>query len=177
MRRLKLKSVFLVLAWSAWATVIAADMAPEGDGEEAESTELPKEVQAVLDEVLPAEAYTDVTRCVRGRQVRRVEILDDKHVLMFGSHGRAWLNRLHNRCRGIHPSMMLMFDAWGTKLCHLDFVRARDRRRDTFDNFREDAMTGGYATRCRLGKFEEMTHQQAETVLEAFRTDRDKPQS
>ena len=126
-------------------------------------------VEAVLAETLPADAYVGTTDCIRARGVRRVDVLDRGHLLVFGSHERAWLNRLETRCLGIRDDMIIMFDLWGTKVCRWDFAYAQDRRKHSFDNYRDGGIIGGYASRCRLGEFEEIDHQQAEMLPQAFR--------
>ncbi len=126
-------------------------------------------VEAVLSEALPADAYVETTDCIRARGVKRVDVLDRGHLLIFGSHKRAWINRLETQCLGIRDDMIIMFDLWGTKICRYDFAYAQDRSKHSFDNYRDGGIIGGYASRCRLGPFEEVDHQQAEMVLEAFR--------
>ncbi len=132
-------------------------------------------IEAVLNEALPADAYVETTDCIRARGVKRVDVLDRGHLLIFGSHKRAWLNRLETQCPGIRDDMIIMFDLWGTKICRYDFAYAQDRSKHSFDNYRDGGIIGAYASRCRLGAFEEMDHQQAEMVLEAFRKAQGEP--
>ena len=91
-----------------------------------------------LDPVL-GEAQT----CLRSREIKTIEILSDKVLVIKGSHGRYWLNRLTHACAGLGRNMILKLGSFGNQVC------ANDR----FQAF-EPHDVGIFAAECRWSKFE-----------------------
>lgn len=117
------------------------------------------EAAAILDDVLPEEAYLVTEHCISTRRVRRVDVLDEQHVL-FETRREAWLSRLPMNCRGMRPGHILVFDQTGSQLCQHDRMTAREPGIAANEDF---------PPRCRLGRFERIEREQAGMLREQFK--------
>lgn len=122
-----------------------------------------RSVEQLLSELPDRESWGASERCLRTWEYRRVEILDNKHLLFYGAHGKVWLNRLRQRCVGLRPSATLRFDLHSGQVCNLDSVTAIEPRLWFWDRV---------SGTCSLGSFEPLPLAQAELLKDQMRRQR-----
>ncbi|MCR9278456.1 MAG: DUF6491 family protein [Pseudomonadaceae bacterium] len=163
---LKLFLLGLLLTPAAsWASSDAvADAADESDETPAidqSDDAAVEDLATVLSEVLPDDAYSGgVERCLSNHEYRNIEIVSDQYLLVRGSRGRAWVNELPRRCRGMRRDSILVTESRVGRICQSDLFRAMDR-----------VDFGGppiaHAT-CVFGVFQPVAADQVELIREAL---------
>lgn len=103
-------------------------------------------------------AAAESTDCVRVREVRGMDVLNQEMVLLRGSHDRYWLSRLPNKCAGLRDSMILSLNVYGSKYCKNDRFEAADRG---------GPLALAATTSCRFGAFEPVTMEQVAVIKQA----------
>ena len=119
------------------------------------------DVETILTETSPASAYGDLTNCIRSASYRKIEVLDDRHLLFIGRRA-VWLNRLRQRCR-LHGDVIFVIEPSSSRLCDLDRVTGHDR-------FGISSWRGT----CILGEFQKIDPQQAAALKEAVALAKDR---
>ena len=94
----------------------------------------------------------DTEDCIYARNVRSVEILDERAIVLRGSHDRFWLNEFKHKCVGLQKNMTLSLSRYGSQICANDRVQAQER-----------GDIGPIAS-CRLGKFQPVAVEQVATL-------------
>ena len=59
------------------------------------------QVDFILDNPLPESDYHSSDRCINSDSYRKVEVLDERHLLFLGRRGVVWLNQLRYACAGL----------------------------------------------------------------------------
>ena len=85
----------------------------------------------------------DPESCLSSRQVRNIEIISDKLVVLKGTHNRYWINQLPQKCVGLDDNMVLRTETFGHRICRNDRFEASE----PFDS-------GPFVAECRWGMFE-----------------------
>ena len=67
--------------------------------------------------------------CLSTRHVRNFDILNDKLVILKGTHDRFWINRLPVACLGLKSDMVLKVELFGSRICNNDWFRDRKNNR------------------------------------------------
>lgn len=91
-----------------------------------------------------------VVNCVNLRQVERIAIMDDQHILFHLRGGESYVNHLPGRCPGLRGHDTIMYRTTLNQLCHLDmFTILRN-------------IGGGFmpGATCTLGKFHPATEEE-----------------
>ena len=109
---------------------------------------------ANLSDLLDNTNASEVENCLYAREIRSVEVLDERGLVIRGSHDRYWVNEFAHKCAGLQKNMVLNFKRYGSQVCANDRVSAQDR---VFDGF-------GPLTSCRLGKFQPVAMEQVVTL-------------
>ena len=87
----------LLAFWFASATSFADPV----DAPESAHADVDAQVDFILDNPLPESDYHSSDRCINSDSYRRVEVLDDRHLLFLGRRGVVWLNQLRYACAGL----------------------------------------------------------------------------
>lgn len=155
---------FVLLCWlsalASQASPGAADASRQaadvGDGRQGapERQDDALDVEAILTETSPASEYSRSFNCIRSTSYRKIEMLDEHHLLFTGRRA-AWLNRLRHRCR-LHGDVVFVLEPSSSRLCDMDRVRGHDR-----------FGISGWRGTCVLGEFQQIDPQQAAALKEA----------
>lgn len=119
---------------------------------------LDSDIAMILDNTLPETAYGAKPRCLTRGAYRSVEVIDQGHLLFWGSGGRVWLNQLRPPCVGLAKDQILKFQMNGPSLCELD-------RFEGFDRYQP----AGIVAICGLQRFEVITQEQAKQLQDMLR--------
>jgi len=138
------------LATMTFADTPAATSPPAGN--------LDSDIAMIIDNTLPETAYSAKQRCLGRGAYRSVEVIDQGHLLFWGSGGRVWLNQLRPPCIGLAPDQVLKFQMTGPSLCELDRFEGYDRY-----------ASAGIVAICGLQRFEEVTQEQAKQLHDMLR--------
>ncbi len=123
-------------------------------------------VQEILNRDPKIEDYTNLARCIPTRRIRRVEVIDDKHLSFQLSRGEYYLAKLPHRCPGLERGKPVMYEPTAARLCSLDGVRA------IYDHGLAGARPG---MRCALNGFESVTKEQLVMLKDTLKAERRKP--
>jgi hypothetical protein len=109
---------------------------------------------SIADEPVDEAGYDQRRNCVARRDLRRIEILDSRHLVFRLRDGSKLMNATLNACDGMRPDAVLRIRSWdGQQFCRLDDVSVID------------AFMPGH---CELSWFEPVTDAQLEVVREAI---------
>ena len=111
-----------------------------------------KEAAVDLNTLLGAEPVAQATDCVYARDVRTIEVLDERGIVLRGTHDRYWINQFKHKCAGLRKNMVLNLSRYGSQICANDRVQAQER-----------GDIGPIAS-CRLGKFQPVALEQVTTL-------------
>ena len=131
---------------------IGAEAADEAETDQVDALD----IETILSEIAKPDDYRESSNCLRVREYRTVEILDERHLLFRGKN-KMWLSGLRHRCPSLRPNQILVFERQGATLCDTDKVSGRDR-----------SMPGIWRGSCLLGRFSEIDEQQAFALKEAI---------
>ncbi|MDA1075418.1 MAG: hypothetical protein O3A63_11755 [Proteobacteria bacterium] len=115
-------------------------------------------IALILEDVFAEESYREETLCLSNNMYRKIEMLDEHHVLFSGRGERVWVNRLRNRCTGINRNNIMIVEAHGSRICDMDRL-----------SFQERYGIEVVSPACWLGPFEEIDPTHAEALKEALR--------
>ncbi|HLT89322.1 MAG TPA: DUF6491 family protein [Woeseiaceae bacterium] len=93
-----------------------------------------------------------VVNCVNLRQVDRIQIMDEQHILFRLHGGKMYTNHLLSRCPGLRRDDTIMYRTTLNQLCHLDmFTILRN-------------IGGGFmpGATCAFGRFHPTTEEEIE---------------
>ncbi|MEM7099525.1 MAG: hypothetical protein AAF541_14770 [Pseudomonadota bacterium] len=110
--------------------------------------------KADLVSLLDVQNEAEIENCIYARDIRTVEVLDERGLVIRGSHDRFWVNQFVHKCAGLQKNMVLNFKRYGSQICANDRVAAQDRATDGF----------GAIASCRLGKFQPVVMEQIATL-------------
>ena len=82
-------------------------------------------------------------KCVSSRQVRNIEVLSDKLLILKGTHNRYWINQLPKKCVGLDDKMVIKVELFGNQICRNDRFEAS-----------EPFNIAPFVAQCRWGMFE-----------------------
>ncbi len=112
----------------------------------------PPQTGIVLDQGLSSDDI-EPSNCIKVRLVRSVEIVNEKILILRGTHGRYWLNKLRNQCHGLRDDMMLAVHRYGTQICANDRFEAQER-----------TSVSPFTISCRWGQFEPLVIEQVAVI-------------
>ena len=113
----------------------------------------------ILDNPLSDSDYVSVQRCINSDTYRKVEVLDERHLLFLGRRGAVWLNQLRYACLGLRGDGVLVFQMRDRNVCDLD----------GFSSVPSSGGPSALGVRCMLGRFEEITEAQADVLRKALK--------
>lgn len=156
-------AIALLTPVTGWASSEENEAQPAAEASPAvdESVEPAVDLATVLSEALPDDAYAaGGERCLSTHQYRNIEILSDQYLLVRGSRGRAWVNELPRRCRGLRRDSVLVTESRVGRICQSDLFRAMDRV-----DFSGPPIA--HAT-CAFGVFQPVAADQVDLIREAL---------
>ncbi len=115
-------SVLVLLVSGVWLTFGSAH-AVEQSAEDPSAQEA-LTVQEILQRDPSAEDYGESPRCIDTKRIRRINVLDDKHVVFEMSRDQFFLAQFERRCPGLRRNKTVMTEPTGSRLCRLDTIRA-----------------------------------------------------
>ena len=127
--------------------------------ETAQEEEQPLTVEEILASAPQPEDYSDPVTCLHRYAYENVDVINRELLVFHGRGGKAWLNRLRNKCVGLRREDTLAFDMRDSRLCDLDSFSSVD----TFGGPLERT-----SARCSLGKFEPISPEQAKLLKEGL---------
>lgn len=137
-----------------------------GDGQDDAGQETATEEDVLsVEEILATEPqdsdYQDgqIRKCISRRIIRNIEPLDARHMIIKERGGGLWLNRYSTTCIGpIQRSDIPMFTtrSGSSFLCDGDQL------------FWVDSLGFGARVSCRIGRFEQISEEQAEALRVAY---------
>ena len=116
------------------------------------TSETARQATSPLRTLLSDNAVAETENCIYARNVRSVEILDERAIVLRGSHDRYWLNEFRHKCAGLRKNMTLSLSRYGSQICANDRVQAQER-----------GDIGPIAS-CRLGKFQPVAEEQVASL-------------
>ena len=127
-----LLTIALILSAGVWAetesSVDPVDKEAVGEqATQAETGEPALTVEELLNRDPSAEDYVDTERCLSTHRIRRMDVLDEKHVAVQVSRDQYYLIQFKNRCHGLRAGKPIMQEARGASLCQHDSIRAMDQ--------------------------------------------------
>lgn len=162
--KLALASVLLIVPAVSWASsdgAVEEPVSPTSPPSDDMADEPAVDLATVLNEALPDDAYAGgVERCLSTHQYRNIEIVSDQYLLVRGSRGRAWVNELPRRCRGMRRDSILVTESRVGRICQSDLFRAMDRV-----DFSGPPIA--HAT-CAFGVFQPVAADQVDLIREAL---------
>ena len=102
------------------------------------------------DEVDEAESE----RCIRTRNIRSTQIIDDQNVLFYMRGGQIYSSRLPRRCAGLRSEGKFSYKTTSSQLCDIDGITV------LYDHGL--GLTPGVS--CRLGRFVPISEEEAEVL-------------
>ncbi len=156
----------LLAFWLASATSFADPV----EAPEPTHADVDAQVGFILDNPLPESDYVDSNRCIDSDSYRKVEVLDDRHLLFLGRRGVVWLNQLRYACAGLGSGGVLVFQMRNRNLCDMDGFSS-DGPGSSTDTVRGTTSRAGPTApgiRCMLGHFEGITEAQAGALRTAL---------
>jgi cell division protein FtsB len=126
--------------------------------------------KATVEEILTRESkkedYTDLERCIPTRNIRSVEVIDEKHVSFQVSRSEYYLVQLKHRCPGLRRGKPILYEPTSHRLCALDGIRG------IYDHGLGGATPG---MRCAITGFQSVTKEQLVMLKDALKAERRKP--
>jgi hypothetical protein len=127
----------------------------------------PLTVDEILQRDPTQEDYIDTPRCIRARQIRDLDVIDDQHIVFEVARNEYYLVRFERRCPGLRRGSPVIYEPGGSgQLCVLDGIRA------TYDNGLGNITPG---MRCAIPKFESVSKEQVVLLKDALKVERRKP--
>jgi hypothetical protein len=155
----------LLAFWLASATSFADPV----EAPEPTHADVDAQVDFILDNPLPESDYVDSNRCINSDSYRKVEVLDDRHLLFVGRRGVVWLNQLRYACAGLGSGGVLVFEMRDRNLCEMDgFSSAPGSTGDAVRGTTNRVGPAAPGIHCMLGHFEEITEAQAGALRTAL---------
>jgi hypothetical protein len=152
--------ISLLCAWGLFASSVAvADDTTDG----AKKT---LSVEEILARDPEQSDYRDEPRCLQTHRIRRMEVIDDKHVSMQVSRDRFYLVQLDHRCPGLRRGRPVMYEPnSGNRLCQMDRIRG------VYENG-----SGGFTpgVPCAINGFQSVTKEQLVMLKDALKVERRK---
>ena len=111
----------------------------------------PPQTGIVLEQGLSSENI-EPSNCIKVRLIRSVEIVNEEILILRGTHGRYWLNKLRNQCHGLRDDMALAVHQYGAQICANDRFEAQERAGSPF------------SVSCRWGQFEPLVIEQVAVI-------------
>ena len=90
-----------------------------------------------------SEGEVEPVDCIPSREIKNMEVVNDRVVVLHGTRDRFWVNKLRHRCHGLRYNMALKVIPWAGRFCANDRFEARERFQG-----------GAYMISCRWGEFE-----------------------
>ncbi len=155
----------LLAFWFAFDTSLADPV----DAPEPARADVDAQVDFILDNPLPESDYVESNRCINSDSYRKVEVLDDRHLLFLGRRGVVWLNQLRYGCAGLGGGGVLVFQMRNRNLCDMDgFSSVPGSGGDVVRGTINRGGPTATGIRCTLGHFEEITEAQAGMLRKAL---------
>lgn len=105
------------------AEVPVGEESAEGEGDAVVFT---PEIEALLSGPSGSESYVEPEQCIRTRDIRSTDILDERH-LVFQMRGKKYyLVQFRNRCFGLRPNVAISYQTRSSLLCRLDQITVFD---------------------------------------------------
>jgi len=123
-----------------------------------QQAEEPLDLDAILGTTAGKEEYVEVTKCILRHKIRRVEVLDEKHVAFKVGRDKYYLVQLEKRCPGLNRQSTLIYETSSNRLCTRDSIRGRN-------GVGTAAWTG---PRCRIPSFQEITEDQLALIKDTL---------
>lgn len=139
----------------AWAVVC---LLGTGSAIAEQQAEEPLDLEAILGTTAAKEDYVEVTKCILRHKIRRVEVLDEKHIAFKVGRNKYYLVRLEKRCPGLNRQSTLVYETSSNRLCTRDSIRGRN-------GVGSAAWTG---PRCRIPSFQEITEDQLALIKDTL---------
>lgn len=120
--------VMLVSA-TTWAEEQAQGAAQGAAQSEKQADE--EETLLSVDEILKRDPetgdYVNEERCLRSHRIRKMDVLDEKHVAVQVSRDEYYLIQFKSRCLGLRPGKPIMQETRSNSLCAHDSIRSMDQ--------------------------------------------------
>ncbi len=89
----------------------------------AEEINPPLDVETILNTPSEKTEYVDEHRCIQSRLIRKIEVLDDRHVVFQLARDRYFLVQFDHRCPAMRPTSTIAYESNGSRVCALDRIR------------------------------------------------------
>ena len=156
----KALAISILIGWSLVASVTAVAE------ESADGAEKALSVEEILARDPEQSDYTEEPRCLQTQRIRRMEVIDEKHVSMQVSRDKYYLVQLKHRCPGLRRGKPVMYEpSAGNRLCQLDRIRG------VYDNG-ISGFTPGMP--CAINGFQSVTKEQLVMLKDALKVERRK---
>ena len=158
--------ISILLGWSLVASSATAAQETTVAEEPAEVTEKTLSVEEILARDPEQSDYTEEPRCLQTQRIRKMEVIDEKHVSMQVSRDKYYLVQFEHRCPGLRRGRPVMYEpSAGNRLCQLDRIRG------VYDNG-----IGGFTPGipCAINGFKSVTKEQLVMLKDALKVERRK---
>ncbi|NKB97139.1 MAG: hypothetical protein GKR90_01375 [Pseudomonadales bacterium] len=96
-------------------------------------------------------AYMRIEECVLAKQIKTIEAISTRLLLLKGRKQDYWLNRLPKECRGLQKDMSISYSRRGSRVCAHTRFEARHRSSE---------LDIGASASCSFGRFERVSVEQ-----------------
>ena len=123
-------------------------------------------VEEILQRDPELEDYREDPRCLPTNRIRKVDVIDEKHVSFQVSRDKYYLVQFKYRCAGLRRGRPVMYEPRGiNQLCALDGLRGL-----------YESTMGSYtpAMRCSIPGFQSVTKEQLSLLKDALEAERRK---
>ena len=82
----------------------------------------PLDVETILNTTSEKSDYVDERRCIRARLIKKIEVLDDKHVVFRLGRDEYYLVAFERGCATLNRNSTIGYDSDGSRVCALDSI-------------------------------------------------------
>ena len=111
---------------------------------------------AIADQPVNESDYLDSKSCISLSDIKKIIVIDERHIALELHHGKYVLNQLRQACQNMDADSIMSFNTLGTALCNLDTMGISGR-------------ATGRTGSCNLGRFEAITKEQLAAIRESAR--------
>ena len=107
-------------------TEVGAEAVAEVAAEDSTQETPARTVEDILSRDPELGDYVKEERCIRSNRIRRMDVIDERHVAIEMPHDEYFLVQFEHRCHGLRKGKPVMHDTRGSRLCAHDAIRAMD---------------------------------------------------
>jgi len=120
----------------------------------------PLDVETILNTTSEKSDYVDERRCIRAGLIKKIEALDDKHVVFRLGRDEYYLVALERGCATLNRNSTIGYDSDGSRVCALDSIHP-------LNGFGRGGVSASIS--CQIPGFQAITEQQLALLRDTLR--------